>query len=78
MAHAIYGLPCTINCANYVYFMALQECHQLGNDTAMKVYVKEMLNLHKGQGMDIYWRDHGICPTEDEYIEMVKNSTCEE
>jgi geranylgeranyl diphosphate synthase type 3 len=35
-----------------------------------------MLNLHRGQGMDIYWRDHGTCPTEDEYLDMIDNSLC--
>ena len=30
--------------------------------------------LHKGQGKDIYWRDNYVCPTEDEYKTMVKQS----
>ena len=33
-----------------------------------------MIKLHEGQGNDIYWRDNHICPDEDQYIEMVKNS----
>ena len=24
--------------------------------------------------MDIYWRDSGHCPTEDEYLDMIENS----
>jgi geranylgeranyl diphosphate synthase type 3 len=35
----------------------------------------EMLNLHRGQGLDIHWRDHQICPTEDEYKSMVIDKT---
>ena len=27
------------------------------------------------QGLDIYWRDHFICPTEEEYIDMVLKKT---
>ena len=75
VAHAIYGLSTTLNCANYVYFMALQQCNELRNSKAMDIYVKEMLNLHKGQGYDIYWREHTLCPTEEQYKQMVMNKT---
>ena len=34
----------------------------------------ELLNLHRGQGMDLFWRENLICPSEPEYIEMVNNS----
>ncbi len=33
------------------------------------------MNLHKGQALDIHWRDNFACPTEDDYLEMVKNKT---
>jgi geranylgeranyl diphosphate synthase type 3 len=36
----------------------------------------EMLALHRGQGRELLWRDHLQCPTEEEYIEMVKDSKC--
>jgi geranylgeranyl diphosphate synthase type 3 len=34
----------------------------------------ELLNLHRGQGMDLYWRDSLTCPTEEEYVQMVLGS----
>jgi len=34
----------------------------------------ELLNLHRGQGMEIYFRDSNICPTEDDYMDIVSNS----
>jgi len=34
-----------------------------------------MLELHRGQGLDIYWRDHVVCPTEEEYCYMVQQKT---
>lgn len=74
VAHHIYGVPATINCANYVYFLSLQRCHALGNEKAMQVYIREMLKLHQGQGLDIFWRDHWQCPTEHEYLDMVQDS----
>ncbi|EKV06240.1 Geranylgeranyl pyrophosphate synthetase, putative [Penicillium digitatum] len=75
VAHNIFGTAQTINSANYVYFLALQEVQQLKNPAAIEIYVQEMLNLHRGQGMDLFWRDTLTCPTEDEYLEMVGNKT---
>ncbi|KAJ5481921.1 hypothetical protein N7475_000733 [Penicillium sp. IBT 31633x] len=75
VAHSIFGTAQTINSANYVYFLALQEVQQLHNPAAIDIYVQEMLNLHRGQGMDLFWRDSLTCPTEDEYLEMVGNKT---
>lgn len=75
VAHSIYGIPTTINTANYVYFLALEATFQLGSHEATKVFVDEMLLLHRGQGMDIYWRDNCECPTEEQYLEMVLNKT---
>ncbi|KNZ43656.1 geranylgeranyl diphosphate synthase, type III [Puccinia sorghi] len=40
-----------------------------------KLVNDELLRLHRGQGMDLYWRDSLTCPTEEEYIQMVKNKT---
>lgn len=34
----------------------------------------ELLNLQRGQGLDLVWRDSLRCPTEEEYISMVNNS----
>lgn len=35
---------------------------------------EQILELHRGQGMDIYWRDSVHCPSEDEYKTMVIRS----
>jgi len=81
VAHKIYGIPQTINSANYVYFLAYQELsvlhppnHRSASDL-WKLVNDELLRLHRGQGMDLYWRDSLTCPTEEEYIQMVKNKT---
>ena len=76
VAHNIFGTAQTINSANYVYFLALKELQTLENrDEAMDIFTNELLNLHRGQGMDLYWRDTLTCPTEDDYLEMVQNKT---
>jgi geranylgeranyl diphosphate synthase, type III len=56
VAHSIFGVPNVINTANYVYFLALEKCQHLDNPQAMKVFVGELLNLHRGQGHDIVVR----------------------
>ncbi|KAJ6114886.1 Geranylgeranyl pyrophosphate synthase [Penicillium sp. IBT 16267x] len=74
-AQHIFGSAQTINSANYVYFLALQETQKLNSPAAIDIFTSELLNLHRGQGMDLYWRDSLTCPTEDEYLEMVGNKT---
>ncbi|KAK1924587.1 isoprenoid synthase domain-containing protein [Papiliotrema laurentii] len=77
VAHHIYGIPQTINTANYVYFLAVQELISLSGPGGkeMGFVTDELLNLHRGQGMDLYWRDSLTCPTEEEYVQMVLGKT---
>ncbi|KAL8775935.1 MAG: hypothetical protein Q9213_008431 [Squamulea squamosa] len=75
VAHSIFGTAQTINSANYVYFQALQELLKLGNPEVIRIYADELCNLHRGQGMDLFWRDTLTCPSEEDYLEMVGNKT---
>ncbi|KAL4891158.1 isoprenoid synthase domain-containing protein [Aspergillus ambiguus] len=75
VAHSIFGVAQTLNCANYMYFQAQSELFKLNSQDGLKVFMDEMLRLHRGQGMDLYWRDSLTCPTEEEYLEMVSNKT---
>lgn len=75
VAHSIFGTAQTINTANYMYFVALQEIQKLNNPKAISIYMEELLNLHRGQGMDLFWRDTLTVPTEEDYLEMVDNKT---
>lgn len=52
-AHHIYGIPQTINCANYVYFLALAEISTLNKPKMITIYTEELINLHRGQGKSI-------------------------
>ncbi|XP_035233350.1 geranylgeranyl pyrophosphate synthase-like isoform X2 [Stegodyphus dumicola] len=75
VAHSIFGIASTINSANYVYFLGLERTLKLGHPKATAVFTEQLLELHRGQGMEIYWRDNFLCPTEQEYKEMVKRKT---
>ncbi|KDR77352.1 hypothetical protein GALMADRAFT_246737 [Galerina marginata CBS 339.88] len=83
VTHKIYGIPQTINTANYVYFLAYQELFALrGTDTSTPprqpldaLVTAELLSLHRGQGLEILWRDSLQCPSEEDYITMVNNKT---
>ncbi|WVR04918.1 hypothetical protein IAU60_001930 [Kwoniella sp. DSM 27419] len=75
VAHAIYGVPQTINTANYVYFLAMQELLGLRQgasevETGTGASGKQDL-VGLVTGMDLFWRDSLTCPTEQEYIDMV-------
>jgi geranylgeranyl diphosphate synthase type 3 len=75
VAHSIFGTAQTINSANYIYFRALDELQKLKSPKAITIYTEELLCLHRGQGMDLFWRDTLTCPNEDDYLEMVGNKT---
>ncbi|EGV65441.1 geranylgeranyl pyrophosphate synthetase [Yamadazyma tenuis] len=91
-AHLKFGVPSTVNCVNYMYFVAIDKASKLAplytSDLheqelitlrVNKIITDEMLNLHHGQGVDIYWRDNKSdlprLPTEEEYLEMVMDKT---
>mmetsp|Transcript_1937 Transcript_1937/g.2898 ORF Transcript_1937/g.2898 Transcript_1937/m.2898 type:complete len:223 (+) Transcript_1937:1195-1863(+) len=71
----VYGVPQTLNCANYVYFLAMEKCMSLESTEVLRIFTQELLNLHRGQGRELYWRENSLCPTEDEYVDMVVDKT---
>lgn len=75
VAHSIYGVASTINAANYVLFLALEKVQTLDHPDATRVYTEQLLELHRGQGMEIHWRDNFTCPTEQDYKQMTIRKT---
>ncbi|EAW22307.1 FPP/GGPP synthase family protein [Aspergillus fischeri NRRL 181] len=75
-AHEVYGVAQTINSANYVYFLAQDQLFRLRNwPQAISVFNEEMVNLHRGQGMELFWRDNLLPPSMDDYLQMIANKT---
>ncbi|KAF1962455.1 terpenoid synthase [Byssothecium circinans] len=75
VANSVFGVAQTINSANYVYFQALSELKTLDNPELVDIFTSELLNLHRGQGLDLFWRDTLTCPSEAEYLDMVNHKT---
>ncbi|XP_069741247.1 geranylgeranyl pyrophosphate synthase isoform X2 [Narcine bancroftii] len=75
VAHSIYGVPSVINSANYVYFLSLEKVLSLGHPEAIQLFTQQLLELHRGQGLDIHWRDTYTCPTIEDYKAMVLQKT---
>jgi len=54
VAHKIFGIPSTISCANYVYFIALEKLLELKNINLIKIYSGNYLAIFIKIKMDIF------------------------
>ncbi|KAI9376024.1 isoprenoid synthase domain-containing protein [Aspergillus egyptiacus] len=73
--HMIFGAAQTINSANYLLVHAMEKVRQLDDPACVDIYLEEMRNLFIGQSFDLYWTRQGECPSEEEYLEMVRQKT---
>lgn len=64
----IFGAAQSINAANHMYFKVLQDMSH--STKVFEVVLEEAINMHRGQGLDLYWRDAHECPTEEDYMAM--------
>ncbi|KAF8147638.1 isoprenoid synthase domain-containing protein [Mycena galopus ATCC 62051] len=81
VAHKLYGIPQTINAANYVYFLPYEELLKLSRPDATlspaelknisRPRQAELISLHRGQGLELLWRDSLQCPSEEQYVDML-------
>ena len=46
-AYTVFGIPQTINCANYVYFKCMQKVTDLGDPRATQAFTGIYVNLYK-------------------------------
>ncbi|XP_018378172.1 PREDICTED: geranylgeranyl pyrophosphate synthase-like [Trachymyrmex cornetzi] len=66
VTHSVYGLHNSINAANYLELIACEKLTNL-HPMAVKILIEQLMEFYKGQGMDIYWKENFICPTEKDY-----------
>lgn len=74
-AHTIFGQAQAINSANFMFVRATQIVTQDLSGAAVTAFLQELEGLYLGQSWDLYWKHNLICPTEDEYINMVDYKT---
>ncbi|KAI4940773.1 hypothetical protein J4E91_011217 [Alternaria rosae] len=72
--HTVFGTAQTINSGCYEILQAVHEAQQLGAAEA-KIVLEELAELHIGQSYDLFWTHHSRCPSEDQYLQMVKKKT---
>ncbi|KAG8529592.1 uncharacterized protein KY384_006229 [Bacidia gigantensis] len=71
-AHSIFGQAQSTNSANFMFVRALQVVQDLNNrEKCTSILLEELEQLFVGQSWDLHWRINCICPTEEEYLEMV-------
>jgi len=70
VAHKIFGVPLTLNCANIVFFNAMASVQDFGSQST-DLFIQELKRFHVGQFKNLYWRDTNRCPTEQEYISSI-------
>ncbi|XP_025269868.1 geranylgeranyl pyrophosphate synthase-like [Camponotus floridanus] len=70
VTHSVFGVANSLNAAFYIMFITVERLINLQHPAATKVYIEQLLELHRGQGIDIFWRDNFICPSEEDYKAM--------
>jgi len=81
-AHKIFGVDIALNAGNFLYFAPLTiflKNRSKFDDKivlrAYEIYAQEMINIHAGQAMDIWWHKGNSNPTEAQYIQMCAYKT---
>jgi geranylgeranyl pyrophosphate synthase len=67
-----------MNSAYFMTFKLLDSVPRLfrrHHADTVKLIVDGTVKAHRGQGLELYWRDNHICPTEEEYVQMVRGKT---
>ena len=73
--HKIYGNDIAINAGNAMYYLPMYFLAKSDLEAEMKLKIfelvnEEMVKLHLGQGMDIFWHGGNGIPNEKEYLQM--------
>ena len=59
-----------------MYFRAQELLKDLPHsERAFCIFTDELIHLHEGQGMDLYWRDTLTPPSVEQYFQMISNKT---
>jgi len=76
--HRVFGVDVAVNAGNFLYFLPLLTLIKAKNKfkpkvlaKAYKIYAQDMINIHLGQGTDIYWHKGKVKKiNQKEYLQM--------
>ena len=74
-SYLVFGVPNTINASFYALFQTLEKMEKNYPISVTNIVLKEIVNLHKGQGLDIVWNETQYIPTTEEYFKMIDLKT---
>ncbi|CAL7947129.1 unnamed protein product [Xylocopa violacea] len=74
-AHNVYGIAMAVNAALYTIPIGMEKVIELNHPEAVRIYAEQWIQLCRGQGIEIYWRENYTCPSEAEYKVMVMQKT---
>lgn len=74
-AHTIFGTSQSINSSTYLFVQAVQAVNENFDPSVQAAFLQILNRMHIGQSYDLYWKFHLLCPSEEEYLEMVDQKT---
>lgn len=74
-AHLKYGVPLSLNAGYYSIFKSIVQITQNFSHQTTNKIIEYMTKIHHGQGMDIYFTQHKVIPTLEEYEKMMVYKT---
>ncbi|KAF5627080.1 polyprenyl synthetase [Fusarium sp. NRRL 52700] len=74
-AHAVFGEAQTINSATFQYIQSVSQLNQLKSNKALGIFVDEIRQLFIGQAYELQWTSTMVCPSLEEYLQMVDGKT---
>lgn len=74
-AHEIFGTNHTFGAAYTTTFQLLLSCYINLGEKCLVYFVEEMARAHVGQTEEIYFRESRSCPSEEKYMDIIRNKT---
>ncbi len=78
--HLEFGIDLSLNAGNFLYFLPFEilKKSKIPQEKKAKIYeliFEKMLELHFGQGMDIFWHKNPQFVSEEDYFKMARAKT---
>ena len=70
-SHIKYGIPLSINSGYYSIFKTLTTIQKNFSNKTLNNINEYLFYIHEGQGMDIYYTQHKIIPSLEDYTKMM-------